>query len=100
MVFKEWVIEGLQKGSLISACDGSFKPMLTKHGIAAAFWIRGEEENHFIKGTCSTSGTKGDSYRGELLGYMLYLAPSNTLKNTTQTIGKVLLMYIVIILKQ
>ena len=48
--------------------------MRTKHRIAAAFRIRGEEDKHYIKGTCSISGTSGDSYRGELLGICILLS--------------------------
>ena len=59
----------------MAVCDGSYKPKLYKHGIAAAMKIESTDDNNNITGTVATSGITADPYRAELLGiYMTLLA--------------------------
>ena len=87
-VYEDWIIKGLEKGTLISGCDGSYKPKLSKYGISAAFKIQGVEESEYIKGTCCISGTSADSYRGELLAIYALLTTLKYIEDHNRTYSK------------
>ena len=71
---QQWVVSSLASGSLMAVCDGSYKPKLYKHGIAAAMIIESTEDNNNITGTVATSGITADPYRAELLGVYMILS--------------------------
>ena len=86
-----WITDGLQNGSLLAVCDGSYKPKLCANGISAAFIIESPEGQSPLKGTVATSGISADPYRGELLGIYATLSAISFVEryNTSFTNGKI-----------
>ena len=67
LVQQQWVIGGLETGTMKAICDGSYKPKLCPHLITACWKIEGNI-GETIEGLAATKGHSADAYRSELLG--------------------------------
>ena len=86
-----WITNGLQNGSLLAVCDGSYKPKLCANGVSAAFIIESQHGQSTLWGNVATSGISADPYRGELLGIYATLSAISFIErhNHSFTHGKI-----------
>ena len=69
-----WLLNGLQKGTLLAVCDGSYQPDLIGDGMSASWVIESQCRRHQTKGSSCISNKYADPYRGELLGIYMILS--------------------------
>ena len=70
----QWIANDLRDGTLLSVCDGSYKPKLLPTGATAAWVIENSMSSNSVKGAVATAGIGADAYRCELLGIYAILS--------------------------
>ena len=69
-----WLLNGLQNGTLLAVCDGSYQPDLIGDGMSASWVIESQCRRHQTKGSSCIANKYADPYRGELLGIYMILS--------------------------
>lgn len=63
-----WLLESIENGTLVAACDGSYMSTLSDTSCSGAFILHCTSTKKEIRGCFTDSSSDSDNYRGEILG--------------------------------